>query len=237
MADDSAGARPDDDATKAASRDAAAQDAAAAEPAEAAADAAAASDAAADAGAAAAEAGAESGAPESDDAAPDAKDHEIAALSQELAAMKDKWMRSVADLQNLRKRADKERSDAERYGGQKLARDLLAVYDNLDMALAQASEALQENEPGFFNGVALTKKELLNAFSKHKIQLVAPDVGERFDPNKHQAVFEAPAPEGVEAGSVVQVMQAGFMIADRLLRPAMVGVAAAGGEAPAAADG
>ena len=150
----------------------------------------------------------------------------IAALTAERDEALERLMRAAADLQNLRKRADRDRRDAEAYGGLKLARDILAVYDNLDAALSQASPELQEREPGFFNGVSLTKKEFVNAFAKHKIEVITPEIGERFDPNRHQAMFNAPSAE-VEPGAVMQVLQAGFMMGERLLRPAMVGVAAA----------
>lgn len=162
--------------------------------------------------------------PEDDRAAGESGGAEVAALRDEVAALKDQLLRAAADLQNMRKRAERDRRDAETFGGAKLARDLLGVYDNLDAALNAASEDLQDRESGFFNGVELTRKELLNAFSKHRIEPVEPTIGERFDANRHQAMFEAPAPDA-EPGSVIQVMQCGFMIADRLLRPAMVGVA------------
>ena len=158
-------------------------------------------------------------------------DDQVAQLEAEVAKLKDQLMRAAADLQNARKRADKERREAEAYGGAKLARDILTVYDNLDAAIKLASDELQEREPGFFNGVSLTQKELINAFGKHSIKPIDPEIGEKFDPNQHQAMFEAPAP-GAEAGTVMQVIQVGFMISGRLLRPAMVGVAS--GDAGAA---
>lgn len=154
----------------------------------------------------------------------DEKDARIVQLESEIAALNDQVLRAAADVQNARKRAERDRKDAETYGGVKLARDVLAVYDNLQQALNHASPELQEKEPGFFNGVSLTLKELLNAFAKHKITPIAPEPGERFDPNLHQAMYEQPHAE-IEPGCVVNTMQAGFMIADRLLRPAMVGVA------------
>ncbi|MEO1330139.1 MAG: nucleotide exchange factor GrpE [Pseudomonadota bacterium] len=154
------------------------------------------------------------------------QDGRIAHLESEVASLNDQMLRAVADLQNARKRAERDRRDAETYGGVKLARDVLAVYDNLDQALQHASEDLKANEPGFFNGVSLTLKELLNAFAKHKITPIQPEPGERFDPNRHQAMYEQPHAE-IEPGCVVATMQVGFMISDRLLRPAMVGVAKA----------
>lgn len=156
----------------------------------------------------------------------------LAAAEAELATVKDQHLRAVAEIQNIRRRAERDRRDAEQFGGLKLARDLLEVFDNLEDALNLASDELKENEPGFFNGVDLTRKAMLDAFAKHKITPMACEIGARFDPHQHQAMYEAPAP-GAEPGSVIQVMKQGFMIADRLLRPAMVGVASAAAPAPA----
>ncbi|MBX2854397.1 MAG: nucleotide exchange factor GrpE [Rhodobacteraceae bacterium] len=150
----------------------------------------------------------------------------VRALEAEAAAAQDRFMRAAADVQNMRRRAERDRREAEAYGGRRLALDLLPVFDNLDAALQLATDELREKEPGFFNGVELTLKELLNAFSKHKISQMDAAIGDKFDPNQHEAMYEAPTP-GAEAGSVIQVMQSGFMIGDRLLRPAKVGVARA----------
>ena len=150
----------------------------------------------------------------------------IKILEAEVAAAQDRFMRAAADVQNMRRRAERDRREAEAYGGRRLALDLLPVFDNLDAALQLATDELREKEPGFFNGVELTLKELLNAFSKHKISQIEASIGDKFDPNQHEAMYEAPTP-GAEAGSVIQVMQSGFMIGDRLLRPAKVGVARA----------
>jgi molecular chaperone GrpE len=154
----------------------------------------------------------------------------IAQLEADCFELKDKLLRALAESENIRRRAERDRKDAETYGGTRLARDLLAVHDNLARALATPDETLREQAKGFIEGVELTQRELLNAFAKHKIEKVSPAMGEKFDPNRHQAMFEAPIP-GAEPGTVIEVMQAGFTIADRLLRPAMVGVAKA---APAA---
>ncbi|MEL6583496.1 MAG: nucleotide exchange factor GrpE [Pseudomonadota bacterium] len=145
-------------------------------------------------------------------------------LIAERDALQDRLLRSFADLENTRKRAERDRRDAETYGGTKLARDLLGVYDNLDRALAALPEERPEELAPLIEGIELTKKELLNAFEKHKITRIAPENGEKFDPKLHQAMFEAPLP-GAEPGTVIQVMTEGFMISDRLLRPAQVGVA------------
>ena len=128
----------------------------------------------------------------------------IVELVAELAAMKDKWMRAVAEAENVRRRAERDRKDAESYGGTKLARDLLSVHDNMERALASADDAMRVAAGGLIEGVELTQKELLAAFAKHKIEAVAPEKGEKFDPNLHQAMFEAPAP-GAEPGTVVSL--------------------------------
>ena len=164
-------------------------------------------------------------------AADDHASAQIAELTVERDQLKDKMMRALAEAENVRRRAERDRKDAETYGGTKLARDLLAVYDNLARAMDAADDALRESHGAFLEGVELTQRELTNAFAKHKIAAVTPVAGEKFDPNLHQAMFEAPIP-GAETGTIIEVMQAGFTISDRLLRPALVGVAKA---APAAA--
>lgn len=156
---------------------------------------------------------------------------ELEAIRAERDDLKDKLMRALAEAENIRRRAERDKREAADYGGTKLARDLLSVHDNFDRALANADDAARENAAGLIEGVELTQRELLNAFSKHKIEKVEPETGEKFNPNLHQAMFEAPIP-GAENGSVIEVMQAGFTISGRLLRPALVGVAKA---APAAA--
>lgn len=160
----------------------------------------------------------------------EADEERIARLEAELAEARDRWMRSMAEAENVRRRAERDRRDAEAYGGTKLARDVLAVWDNLERAMKAADDELKESHSGFFEGVELTQRELLNAFAKHRIEKVTPQKGEKFDPNRHQAMFEAPIP-GAEPGSVIEVLQDGFVIADRLLRPALVGVARAAPEA------
>ncbi|PJE27570.1 molecular chaperone GrpE [Pseudooceanicola antarcticus] len=147
---------------------------------------------------------------------------EIEALRAERDEMKDKWMRALADAENARKRADKQRKEAENYGGTKLSRDMLPVYDNLKRAVEAMGEKTEENAP-LFEGIELTMRELLNTFRKHGIEPIAPEVGDKFDPNVHEAMFEAPVP-GTKAGEIIQVSAEGFMLHDRLLRPAQVGV-------------
>lgn len=162
-----------------------------------------------------------------DDGAPEGPEAIIAALEAERDELRDRLMRSLAEAENIRKRAERDRKDAEAYGGTKLARDVLAVHDNLGRAMAAMDDTLRAQAGALVEGVEITQKELLNAFAKHKIEVIHPEVGEKFNAQRHQAMFEAPVPHA-KAGSVIQVMQDGFMIADRLLRPAMVGVAAAG---------
>jgi molecular chaperone GrpE len=136
---------------------------------------------------------------------------------------KDRFMRALADAENARKRADKDRREAQMYGGTRIARDLLPVYDNLNRALAAASEAEGEGANALSEGVQLTLKELMNVFERHGVKRVTPEVGDRFDPKEHEAMFEAPVP-GTRAGDIIQVSAEGFMLYDRLLRPAQVGV-------------
>lgn len=156
--------------------------------------------------------------------AADAMALRLAELEAERDELKKRLMYALADTENIRKRAERDRKDAEMFGGTRLARDLLSVHDNLTRAMDSADEGLRADAAAFFEGLELTRRELLNAFAKHRIEAVTPAKGDRFDPNLHQSMFEAPVP-GVEPGSVIEVMQAGFTIAGRLLRPALVGVA------------
>ncbi len=156
-----------------------------------------------------------------------ATDEAMAALMAERDELREKLMRALAEAENVRRRAERDKKDAETFGGVKLARDLLSVHDNLSRALAAASDAEREAAATLIEGVELTQKELLSAFAKHKVEPVVPEPGEKFDPNLHQAMFEAPVP-GAEPGTVIEVMQAGFTMSGRLLRPALVGVAKAG---------
>lgn len=150
-------------------------------------------------------------------------------LEAENAALKDRLLRAMADAENTRRRAERDKTDALAFGGSKLARDLLPVLDNLDRALKSADEDLRAAAKDFIEGVELTKREVLAAFAKHKIETVEPAIGDKFDPNLHQAMFEAPVP-GAKSGAVIEIMQTGFTIAGRLLRPALVGVAKAAAE-------
>jgi molecular chaperone GrpE len=148
---------------------------------------------------------------------------EVATLRAERDDMRDRFMRALADAENARKRGERDRREAEQYGGSKLARDMLPVYDNLKRALEVVTDEQREAAKAVIEGVELTMREILNVFKKHGIECVAPEIGDRFDPQIHQAMFEAPVPD-TRAGDIIQVMAEGFMLHDRLLRPAQVGV-------------
>ena len=160
---------------------------------------------------------------EFDPLADDAPSPEIEAIIAERDEYRDRFMRALADAENARKRADKDRRDAEQYGGSRLARDLLPVYDALSRALESAGDDQRAAASALIEGVELTLRELKNVFAKHGITVITPELGEKFDPQRHEAMFEAPVP-GTVAGSIIQVMDNGFMLHDRLLRPAKVGV-------------
>ena len=160
------------------------------------------------------------------DAAQEALLDELDAARLERDEFKDRFMRALADAENMRKRADRDRKEAENYGGSKLARDMLPVYDSLKRAMqAMQDDAIGVSAP-ILEGVELTMREILNVFQKHGLHVIAPNPGDRFDPQNHQAMFEAPLP-GTKAGDIIQVMTEGFMLHDRLLRPAQVGVSSA----------
>ncbi|MEJ1991989.1 MAG: nucleotide exchange factor GrpE [Maritimibacter sp.] len=150
-------------------------------------------------------------------------DAAVEAVIAERDEYKDKFMRALADAENARKRSDRDRREAENYGGSKLARDMLPVYDNMKRALDAIDDQLREQAAAMIEGVELTMRELLNIFEKHGIHRISPEVGDRFDPQQHEAMFEAPLP-GTKSGDIIQVMAEGFMLHDRLLRPAQVGV-------------
>jgi molecular chaperone GrpE len=148
---------------------------------------------------------------------------ELAILRAERDDMRDRFMRALADAENSRKRGERDRREAEQYGGSKLARDMLPVYDNLRRALDVATEHNRAEATALIEGVELTLRELLNVLTRHGVTPIVPEVGETFDPQFHQAMFEAPLP-GTKAGQIIQVMTEGFLLHDRLLRPAQVGV-------------
>ncbi|MEM8556128.1 MAG: nucleotide exchange factor GrpE [Pseudomonadota bacterium] len=147
----------------------------------------------------------------------------VDAIIAERDDFRDRFMRALADAENARKRGERDRKEAEQYGGSKLARDMLPVFDNLTRALDAVTDEQRQQSAALIEGVELTLRELVNIFGKHGIQPIVPEVGDTFDPQMHQAMFEAPVPN-TKAGDIIQVMANGFMIHDRLLRPAQVGV-------------
>jgi molecular chaperone GrpE len=157
----------------------------------------------------------------------------VEALSRESAENKDKLLRTLAEMENLRRRTDREVADARIYGISNFARDILAVADNMDRALAALDAELREKADAglkaLLDGVELTERELLKVLEKHGVKKFEP-LGEKFDPNLHQAMFELPDPSR-PAGTVAQVVQPGYMIGERILRPALVAVAKGGPKA------
>ena len=146
----------------------------------------------------------------------------------EIAELKDKLLRNLAEMENLRRRSQKDREEALKYASANFARDMLTVADNLRRAIESIPE---EGDPdgaallGFIEGIALTEKELLSALERHKIQRIEP-MGEKFNPQFHEALFEIPTNDAPH-GTVMQVIETGYIIHDRLLRPAKVGIAKA----------
>lgn len=167
------------------------------------------------------------------------QDAELDRLKAENSELKDRLLRAFADVENIRKRAERDRRDAELYGSTRLARDMLSVHDNFSRALETITEEVREKAHGLVEGIELTQKDLVSAFEKHKIVKIEPKIGDRFDPKCHQAMFEAPVP-GTRAGEIIQVMGVGFQIGERLLRPCQVGVSSGAPAMPAdspASDG
>lgn len=148
---------------------------------------------------------------------------EIEALRAERDEMRDRFMRALAEAENVRKRGERDRREAEQYGSTRLARDLLPVYDNLSRALGSVSDGARTQSAALIEGVELTLRALSQVMTRHGVKPISPSVGDTFDPLLHEAMFEAPLP-GTKAGQIIQVMTEGFMLHDRLLRPAQVGV-------------
>ena len=153
----------------------------------------------------------------------------LAQAKREAAEYKDKLLRTLAEMENLRKRTEREVTDARVYGIASFARDVLQVADNMHRALEAIGPELREHADGkmkaLIEGVELTERELMKALEKSGVKKFSP-TAEKFDPNFHQAMFEMENPE-VPPGHVAQVVQAGYMIGDRVLRPALVAVAKA----------
>jgi molecular chaperone GrpE len=152
------------------------------------------------------------------------EDQQPSALEGELATLKDQWLRAMAETENLRRRATRDREEALKYASTNFGRDMLAIADNLRRALEScpATEDLPEPVKALIQGIEMTESALLSTFDRHGIKKIHP-LSEKFDANSHQAMFEV-EDESVPAGTVVQVLQTGYTLHDRLLRPAMVGV-------------
>ena len=159
-------------------------------------------------------------------------------LDRELAETKDRLLRTLADMDNMRKRTEREVADARVYGISNFARDIVSVADNMHRAMAALDDELRakadEATKVLLEGVELTERELMNVLEKHGVKRVEP-LGQKFDPNRHQAMYEI-EDASVPAGTVIRVMQAGYLIGDRMLRPALVAVAKGGAKAPPAND-
>jgi molecular chaperone GrpE len=168
---------------------------------------------------------------EADDAA-----QEIETLKLEVAALRDQALRFAAEAENTKRRAERESNDARAFAIQKFARDLLGAADNLARATAMSPRDSQDPAvTNYIIGVEMTEKELLAAFERNGLRKVEPNKGEKFDPHLHQAVMEQPSTE-IAAGGVIQVLQAGYELMGRLIRPAMVAVAAKGSTGPSTGE-
>jgi molecular chaperone GrpE len=157
----------------------------------------------------------------------------LAQLEAEKTDLREKLLRTLADMENLRRRTEREIADARAYAVTNFARDMLTVADNFQRAIDSVpAEARSGDDPalkGLIEGVELTEREMLRILGRHGVKRLEPE-GQRFDPNLHQAMFEVPNPD-VPNGTVLQVVQPGYVIGDRVLRPALVGVAKGGPKA------
>jgi molecular chaperone GrpE len=160
---------------------------------------------------------------------------QIAALQAEAAEFKDRYLRAVADTENLRKRAEREKQDATQYAFSRFARELLSVADNFERALEamkpEKRAGLAPEVVSVIEGIEATQRQLLSAFERFSIRRIEA-VGQKFNPNQHEAIAELPVP-GQAAGSIIAVAENGYMIGDRLLRAAKVAIAAQLPDAPA----
>ncbi|GAA4012655.1 nucleotide exchange factor GrpE [Sphingomonas swuensis] len=160
--------------------------------------------------------------------APELQEHDqLAQLQKELEEAQAKALYAAAEIQNVRRRSDQERLQAVAYANTGFARDILSVKDNLDRALSHVPEGAREDErfKAFIEGIEATSRELDSVFARNGVTRIEAK-GQALDPNKHQAMIEIPS--DAEAGTIIEEMQAGYMLKDRLLRPALVGVAKAG---------
>ncbi len=162
----------------------------------------------------------------------------VEALQAEVASLKDRVLRTMAEMENLRRRTEREVADAKSYGVTSFAREMVSAVDNLQRAVASVpADAKAEASPAmqsFIQGIELTERDLLSRMARFKVQPIE-TVGSRFDPNRHEALFEMPD-ESVPSGTVVQQVETGYVIGERVLRPAKVGVSR-GGPKPEATQG
>ena len=158
---------------------------------------------------------------------------ELETLREENADLKDRLLRAAAEMENVRRRTERDKADSVKFAISSFARDVLTIGDNISRAIEHVPADAAENDPAlksFLEGVQVTERELLNVMERHGIARLNPK-GERFDPNKHQAMFEVDNKD-VADGTIVEVVQAGYVIAERVLRPALVGVAKGGAKQP-----
>ena len=180
------------------------------------------------------------GAPDAPETSPQAEaaPDPVAVLAKEAADLKDRLLRTLAEMENLRRRTEREVADSRVYAVTNFARDILAVADNMERAMKALDDEIRDKADAgvkaLLDGVELTERELIKVMEKHGIKRLEPQ-GQKFDPNLHQAMFELPDPS-VPAGTVVQVMQPGYTIGERVLRPALVGIAKGGPKAAPAGD-
>ena len=167
------------------------------------------------------------------DAAAAAAPKASTSLDRELAEYKDRLLRTLADMENMRKRTEREVADARVYGVSSFARDIVGVADNMHRAMQALDDELRskadESMKALLDGVELTERELINVLEKNGVKKIEPQ-GQKFDPNRHQAMFEV-EDASVPNGTVVQVMQSGYLIGERVLRPALVAVSKGGAKA------
>ena len=170
---------------------------------------------------------------------PDAGPDPVEVLKGEVAELRDRLLRSAAEMENLRKRTEREVADTRSYAIAGFARDMLTATDSLSRALMtlphEAREAADATTKSLIEGIEMTEREMQRLLAKHGVKPIEAE-GQKFDPHKHQAMFEVPDPTRPE-GTVVQVVQTGFAIGERVLRPAMVGVAKGGGATGQPAEG
>lgn len=157
----------------------------------------------------------------------------LAERDEEIATLKDRMLRAAAETENVRRRLEREKADASTYAATGFARDILSIADNLTRAIAAIPESARDNDvvKSVITGVEMTAKELDSVFQRHGIARIE-SIGQKLDPHKHQAMMEIENGD-VEPGTIIQELQAGYVMKDRLLRPALVGVAKAKAEAEA----